>query len=52
MLANPKITAKLIAQSVGIAHRNVQANIKSLKVLGLVERVGSAKGGYWEVKMP
>ena len=38
MQANPKITAKLIAQSVGIAPRNVQVNIQSLKALGLVER--------------
>jgi len=50
MQANPKITAKLIAQTVGIAPRNVQANIQSLKALGLVERIGSAKGGYWKIK--
>ena len=49
MQANPKITAKLIAQAVGIAPRNVQVNIQSLKTLGLVERIGSAKGGRWEV---
>jgi len=51
MRTNPKITAKLIAQAVEIAPRNVQANVKSLKELGLVERVGSAKGEYWKVKM-
>ena len=50
MRANPKITAKLIAQAVGIAPRNVQVNIQSLKALGLVERVGAAKGGHWKVK--
>jgi len=50
MQANPKITAKLIAQTVGIAPRNVQVNIQSLKALGLVERISPAKGGYWKVK--
>jgi ATP-dependent DNA helicase RecG len=50
MSENPKIRAKAIAAEIGIAPRNVEANIKSLKQAGLIERVGSAKGGYWVVK--
>jgi len=50
MQLNPKITIKLLAQAVGIASRNVQVNIQSLKAQGLVKRVGAAKGGYWVVK--
>jgi ATP-dependent DNA helicase RecG len=50
MRSNPKTTAKAIATTVGIAPRNVQVHIQTLKDLGLVERVGAAKGGYWVVK--
>jgi len=50
MQANPKITAKTIAEEVGIAPRNVQAHIQSLKAMGMVERNGPAKGGRWVVK--
>ena len=50
MRDNPGITAKTIAKEIGIAPRNVQAHIKSLKTMGLVERVGAPKGGHWVVK--
>jgi ATP-dependent DNA helicase RecG len=50
MRDNPDITARMIAKAVGIAPRNVQVHIKSLKTAGLIERVGAAKGGHWVVK--
>ena len=50
MNKNPKISAKAIAEEIGIAPRNVEANIKYLKQAGFVERIGSAKGGHWIVK--
>ena len=46
----PKISAKGIATEIGIAPRNVEANIKLLKQMGLIVRVGSAKGGHWVVQ--
>ena len=49
MKQKPKVSAKAIASEIGIAPRNVEANIKSLKQAGLIERVGSAKGGHWVV---
>jgi ATP-dependent DNA helicase RecG len=52
MLLNPKISAKVMADVIGIAPRNVEANINNLKKAGLVERVGPAKGGHWVVKPP
>jgi len=52
MRHEPKITAKSIATATGIAPRNVQAHIQKLKIAGLVERVGTAKSGYWIVKIP
>ena len=51
MSENPKISAKAIAAEIGIASRNVEVNIKSLKKAGLIERIGSAKGGHWIVKV-
>jgi ATP-dependent DNA helicase RecG len=52
MQAEPRITAKAIANEVGIAPRNVQVHIQTLKKIGLIERVGPAKGGHWTVKPP
>ena len=49
---NPKITAKAIAQEIGIAPRNAQVHIQNLKAMGLIERIGAAKGGHWVVKLP
>ena len=50
MRKNPKITIKMLAEILGIADRNVKSHIKTLKQAGLIEREGSAKGGYWVVK--
>jgi predicted HTH transcriptional regulator len=50
MSNNPKTTAMAIAKEIGMAPRNVQVHIKSLKTMGMIERVGPAKGGYWVVK--
>jgi len=46
----PTISAKTIAGSIGMSPRGVQKNIDSLKRLGILERVGPAKGGQWVVK--
>jgi ATP-dependent DNA helicase RecG len=50
MKNNPKISAMRIASEISIAPRNVEANIKKLKLLGLIERDGPAFGGRWVVK--
>jgi ATP-dependent DNA helicase RecG len=52
MIEQPKISAKNIAEKVGMSSRGVQKNIETLKNRGLVERVGAAKGGHWVVKKP
>ena len=49
MKKNPKASAKTIAEAIGITPRNVEKNIHMLKQAGLVERVGSPKGGHWVV---
>jgi Fic family protein len=52
LMAQPKISAKKIAEEVGMSSRGVQKSIDALKKRGLVERIGSAKGGHWLVKKP
>jgi ATP-dependent DNA helicase RecG len=46
---NKLITAEELVDIVGINLRNVKANLSKLKAKGLLERVGSDKGGYWKV---
>jgi predicted HTH transcriptional regulator len=52
LIAQPAISAKRMAEEVGMSSRGVQKSIDVLKKRGLVERIGSAKGGYWLVKKP
>ena len=46
---NQHISARELAIEVGISHRKIQENIAKLKELGILNRIGPAKGGQWEV---
>lgn len=50
MLKNDRITTGSIAEEIGIARRNVQVHIRAMKKLGLIDRVGTTRDGYWIVK--
>ena len=50
MKANPKVSAVMLAEIVGISKRKVEENVAKLKKMGLVEGVGGTRG-YWEVRM-
>jgi predicted HTH transcriptional regulator len=52
MTENPAISAKSLAERVGLTSRSVYRAIDTLKKHGVVERVGPAKGGRWVVKLP
>jgi Fic family protein len=52
MMEQPRISAKTIAEKIGMSARGVQKSIDGLKKLGLVERIGAAKGGHWIIKSP
>jgi len=52
MVEQPTISAKAIAEKIGMSSRGVQKNIDVLKRNGIVVRNGSAKGGSWSVKLP
>ena len=46
---NPNISTSDIALKIGISKRNIEVNISKLKELGLLIRIGPAKGGHWKV---
>ncbi|MGZ8548919.1 MAG: RNA-binding domain-containing protein [Sulfuricurvum sp.] len=48
--SNPKIAITQLAQHIGISTTAIENNIAQLKQARRLERIGSAKGGYWQVK--
>ncbi|MDN5081981.1 RNA-binding domain-containing protein [Aliarcobacter butzleri] len=50
MSENNNITQSELSNLIGINEKNIRNNIKKLKDLGLIQRIGSPKNGYWEVK--
>jgi len=47
---NTFITLNEIADATGLSIKGVEKNIQQLKDIGLIERIGADKGGYWKVK--
>ncbi len=47
--SNSRITQKEIMSETGLSRRGVEWNLKELKKTGRVRRIGSDKGGRWEV---
>lgn len=47
---NAQLSAKKMAETIGISSRNIEVNIKKLKKCGILIRHGSPKSGYWEIK--
>ncbi|MDW7658020.1 MAG: Fic family protein [Bacillota bacterium] len=50
MRLNPKISAKALGEAINLTTRGIEKSISALKKAGVIERVGSAKGGHWVVK--
>ena len=50
MLEKKDITIRELSEAINISTTAVENNIKKLQEKGLLERVGSDKGGHWEVK--
>ena len=46
---NKLIAAREMAEIIGISPRAVEKQLSILKKNGMLKRVGSAKGGYWEI---
>ena len=49
--SNPNISQIEMADKLGISKRAIANNTNKLKEIGVLERVGSAKGGYWKIKV-
>ncbi len=47
--ANPQITRAEIAKAIGLHDSSVKRRLESLLEEGLIRRIGSTKGGYWEI---
>jgi ATP-dependent DNA helicase RecG len=45
----PYVTAAQLADELGITVDGVDYNIRKLKRLGRIVRIGGNKGGYWEI---
>jgi len=50
MKDNPKVSATMLAEIVGISKRKVEENMVKLKKMGVAERVGGTRG-YLEVRV-
>ena len=47
---NPFVTQEELAEIVGIARKNIVANMKKLQDNGLIKRVGADKNGHWRIE--
>ena len=47
---NSKITVLELAGKVGITTRGIEKILQRLKEKSILERIGPARGGHWEVK--
>ena len=50
MVENPRITIKAMSDYTGYSVRKVNRIIKELKEMGMVERKGANKTGYWAIQ--
>lgn len=46
---DPRISARQLASKIKTAERTVHRYLKSLQIKGKIKRVGSRKGGHWEL---
>lgn len=48
---NTQTTIKAMAEEIGLSTTAVENNVKRLKEKNLIERIGSARGGKWKLKI-
>ncbi|MDO9566211.1 MAG: ATP-binding protein [Candidatus Desulfaltia sp.] len=49
MKSNRGITIPELALEIGVTERSIERNIQNLRKEGIIQRIGPAKGGHWEV---
>jgi ATP-dependent DNA helicase RecG len=47
---NNKISATEIAEILKVNSKTIKRDLQQLKNKGIIERVGSERGGYWKIK--
>ena len=47
--ADPSITIKELAKQIEITPKGIEWQIREMKRMGILERIGSARGGYWKI---
>jgi ATP-dependent DNA helicase RecG len=47
---NRSVTAAGMAAKLNLTPRSIEKQLASLKKMGMLERVGSRKVGYWRIK--
>ncbi len=50
LIDNPKVTQSFLSEQLGITTRAVKKNMKELIDRDILERIGSARKGYWNIK--
>ena len=49
MKNNPKVSMLELSKIFNVNHKTIKRDIQTLKLNGLIERIGPDKGGYWKV---
>lgn len=49
LMVNPNYTVTELANIFKISRKTIAARLKDLKEMGVIERVGSARKGYWKI---
>ncbi|MDO5606949.1 MAG: winged helix-turn-helix transcriptional regulator, partial [Capnocytophaga sp.] len=44
---NPKVTQKMLSETIGLSRRAIEWNMNKLKESKKIQRVGGKKDGYW-----
>lgn len=50
IIVQPTLTREMLAEQLGLSDSTVKKYLKIFKDLGLIDRIGPNKGGYWVVK--
>ena len=50
IIVQPTITREMLAEQLGLSDSTVKKYLKIFKDIGIIDRIGPNKGGYWEVK--
>lgn len=46
---NPKITMAEMAERLGVTKRTIEREVKQLREIGSIERIGSKRFGHWKI---